>query len=375
MVTTDYKLFTPLPIGKDLVLKNRVVMGPMGRARTDKDSRAPNDLNVQYYGERAGAGLIVSEATPVSSQGYGWLGSPALYTQEHAAGWKKVVDRVHANGGKIFLQIWHMGRQAHSSFSPEAPEVVSASAIGITSGHTRNNKGEEVPYEVPRALETAEIAGIIDDYRKSATLAKQVGFDGVEIHGGNGYLVDQFLQSATNKRTDQYGGSIENRARFLLELIEALKTVWPSDRIAVRLSPNGAFAGMGSEDNVETFIYVLQQLSQLDLAYVAILDGFGFGYHDKAPLMTAYDIKSHYKGTVIAANSYTRDIAEGAIRSGAADAVCFARPYISNPDLAERFQNDWPLNPDASYADFWDSSRGAEGYTTFPAYATPKATK
>jgi N-ethylmaleimide reductase len=181
--------------------------------------------------------------------------------------------------------------------------------------------------------------------------------------------VDTFLQSSTNTRTDKYGGSFENRARFLLEIIEAIKQDWPSDRIGVRLSPNGGFASMGSVDNFEQFTYTAAQLDKLDLAYVAILDGFGFGYHDKGRLVTAFDIKKVYNGTVIATNSYTRDIAEGAVRSGAADLVGFGRLYITNPDLAERFQNDWPLNPDATYADYWTAEQGAEGYTTFPAYA------
>ncbi|TMW69069.1 hypothetical protein Poli38472_001228 [Pythium oligandrum] len=367
MATADYKLFTPLTLGNDFVLKNRVVFSPLTRARSNPKTRAPNDLNTLYYEQRAGAGLIITEATAISEQGFGWFGAPALYTQEHADGWKKVVDAVHAKGGKIVLQLWHMGRQAHSSFNSKN-EIVAPSAIAITQGQLRNAKGEHASYEVPRALETDEISAIVEDYRKCAELAKQVGFDGVEIHGANGYLIASFLQSVTNKRTDKYGGSIENRARFLLEVVDAIKTVWSSDRIGVRLSPNGSFGQMGSEDNVETYKYVFQQLSQHNLAYVALLDGFGFGYHGKCPLITVSDAKTHFKGTVFATNSYTRGIAEGVVRSGAADAVGFGRLYISNPDLAERFQNDWPLNADAEYADYWDASKGAEGYTTFPAY-------
>ncbi|TMW59772.1 hypothetical protein Poli38472_004842 [Pythium oligandrum] len=371
MVTTGYKLFTPLTLAKDLTLKNRVVVSPMTRARADKQTRVPNADNVLYYEQRAGAGLIITEATAVSEQGFGWFGAPGLYTQAHADGWKKVVDAVHAKNGKIFLQLWHMGRQSHSSFNPKN-EVVAPSAIGISQGQIRDAKGEHATYQVPRALETDEIPAIIEDYRKSAELAKQVGFDGVEVHGANGYLVDTFLQSSTNKRTDKYGGSIENRARFLLELVDALKTVYPSDRVAVRLSPNGAYAEMGSQDNYDTFTYVFQQLSQHNLAYLAVLDGFGFGYHDKDRLVTTFDAKTHFKGHVFATNSYTRDTAEGVVRSGAADAVGFGRLYISNPDLAERFENDWPLNADASYADYWDANQGSNGYTTYPAYAAPE---
>ncbi|TMW68980.1 hypothetical protein Poli38472_001136 [Pythium oligandrum] len=371
MATTGYKLFTPLTLGKDLTLKNRVVVSPMTRARADKYTRTPNADNVLYYQQRAGAGLIITEAAAVSEQGHGWFGAPALYTQEHADGWKKVVDAVHAKGGKIFLQLWHMGRQSHPSFNAKG-EVVAPSAIAVSQGQIRDAKGEHATYQLPRALETREIPAVIDDYRKSAELAKQVGFDGVEVHGANGYLVDTFLQSVSNKRTDQYGGSIENRARFLLELVDALKTVYPSDRVAVRLSPNGGYAEMGSQDNAETYTYVFQQLRQHNLAYLALLDGFGFGYHDKDDLLTVSDAKKHFQGHVIATNSYTRDIAEGVVRSGAADAVCFGRLYISNPDLAERFEHDWPLNADASYADYWDANQGSNGYTTYPAYTTPE---
>ncbi|TMW68986.1 hypothetical protein Poli38472_001142 [Pythium oligandrum] len=365
--TAGYKLFTPLTIGKDLVLKNRVVMAPLTRARADAATNTPNALLQLHYEQRAGAGLIISEGCGVSQQGLGWYAAPGLWNDVQLDGWKKVTDAVHAKNGKIFLQLWHMGRQSHSSFNP-ANEVVAPSAIVVAEGRIRNNKGEHVPYEMPRALETDEIPGIIEDYVKSAALAKKAGFDGVEVHGANGYLVDTFLQSSSNVRTDKYGGSIENRARFLLELVEGLKTVWPSDRVAVRLSPNGGFGGMGCEDNFEVFSYAIEQLSKHNLAYLAILDGFGFGYHDKGRLMTAFDAKKLFKGTVIAHNSYTRDIAEGAIRSGAADAVGFGRAFISTPDLAERFQNDWPLNSDVSFQAYWDSSMGAEGYTTPPAY-------
>jgi 2,4-dienoyl-CoA reductase-like NADH-dependent reductase (Old Yellow Enzyme family) len=367
MVTADYKLFTPLTIGKDLVLKNRVVMGPMTRARSDPVTREATELNATYYEQRAGAGLIISEATAVSEQGHGWYGTPALYTSGQAAAWKNVVDRVHLKGGKIFAQLWHMGRVAHPSFNSKN-EVVSASAIRLEDGHLRNVKGEHVPYETPRALLTEEIPDVVEDYCRSAQFAKDAGFDGIELHAANGYLIDQFLQSSANKRTDKYGGSIENRARFLLELVEAVKTVWPADRIGVRLSPNGGFSGMGNADNPEQFTYVLTMLGEYGLAYVALLDGVGFGYHDKARLLTVFDAKLAFKGLVLANNSYTRDIAEGAVRSGTADFVSFGRPFISNPDLAERFANDWPLNPDASYEAYWTSDKGAEGYIDFPAY-------
>ncbi|TMW66129.1 hypothetical protein Poli38472_003894 [Pythium oligandrum] len=298
----------------------------------------------------------------------GWLGTPALYTQDHADAWKKVVDAVHAKGSKIVLQLSHMGRQAHTSFNAKG-EIVAPSAIAIKEGHTVNAAGEAVSHQVPRALETHEIPLIVEDFRKSAALAKAVGFDGVEVHAANGGLADTFLQSVTNKRTDKYGGSIVNRANFVLEIVEALKTVWPSDRIGVRLSPNGAHGEVGSQDNYETYTYVLQQLSKHDLGYVALLDGVGFGYHNKCRVVTAFDAKKHFKGNVIANSSYTRDTAEGAIGSGSVDAVCFGRLHISNPDLAERFQNDWPLAPEAPHEHYWYGEKGAEGYVTYEAYS------
>uniref|UniRef100_K3XCE7 NADH:flavin oxidoreductase/NADH oxidase N-terminal domain-containing protein n=1 Tax=Globisporangium ultimum (strain ATCC 200006 / CBS 805.95 / DAOM BR144) TaxID=431595 RepID=K3XCE7_GLOUD len=330
MVTADYKLFTPLTIGKDLVLKNRVVMGPMTRARSDPVTREATELNATYYEQRAGAGLIISEATAVSEQGHGWYGTPALYTSGQAAAWKNVVDRVHLKGGKIFAQLWHMGRVAHPSFNSKN-EVVSASAIRLEDGHLRNVKGEHVPYETPRALLTEEIPDVVEDYCRSAQFAKDAGFDGMN------FTLQTDISLISSCSPPPTSGRI------------TVKTVWPADRIGVRLSPNGGFSGMGNADNPEQFTYVLTMLGEYGLAYVALLDGVGFGYHDKARLLTVFDAKLAFKGLVLANNSYTRDIAEGAVRSGTADFVSFGRPFISNPDLAERFANDWPLNPDASY--------------------------
>lgn len=363
-----YKLFTPLTLAKDLVLKNRIVLSPLTRARSEKEKHLPNDLNVEYYAQRAGAGLIISEATAIHPQGFGWYGAPALYNEEQVPGWKKVTDAVHAKNSTMFLQLWHMGRQAHSSFNPKN-EIVSASATQLQGSRLRNSKGEYTEYELARALETDEVAEVVEMYRYSAELAKKAGFDGVEIHGANGYLVDQFLQSVTNHRTDKYGGSIENRARFLLEIVEALKTVWPADRIGVRLAPNGVYGGMGSPDNYDQFVYTAEQLSKHNLAYLALLDADpSWGIHDKGRHVTLFDAKLHFKGTVMANVAYTRDKAEGALRSGAADLASFGRAYIANPDLAERFQNDWPLAefPDRKY--WWSADLGAEGYVTFEPY-------
>jgi len=365
--TKDYMLFTPLTLGEGLTLKNRIVHSPLTRARSDIHTRVPNEANAAYYEQRTNAGLIITEATAISEQGYGWYGAPALYNDDQAEGWRKIVQRLHERDGKIFLQLWHMGRQVHPSHNKEG-DVVSASANCYTEGRGRNNKGESVGFVTARPLETDEIAGVVEDYRKCAERAKQVGFDGVEIQAAGGYLIDLFLQSSTNQRTDQYGGAFENRARFLLEVVDAVKTVWPADRIGVRIGPNGAYGGVGSADNPEMFTYVLEQLSHHGLSYLAIQDGLGFGFTDKCRLMTVFDAKRAFKGVVMGNVSYTRDTAEGAIRSGSADFVGFGRLYMANPDLAVRFQNDWPLVPDLEYKYWWDANLGPDGYIGYSAY-------
>lgn len=370
MATLDsYTLFTPLELAKGLTLKNRIVYGPATRARADLKTRVPLDRMFTYYEQRAaGAGLIIAEACAVSEQAFGWWGSPALYNDEQEAAWKILVDRVHAKGGTIFLQLWHLGRNSHPSFHVKG-EVVSASASKL-SGTIRNSDGEHEPYVRARALELDEIADVVDDYRKCAKRAKAVGFDGVEVHGASGCLVDQFLQSSTNWRTDKYGGSFENRSRFLHEIVEALKTVYPADRIAVRLSPNGSAAEMGSEDNFEMFTYAIERLGAHGLAYLALLDGVLFADSDKSRHLSVFDAKKVFKGIVMSNNMLTRDVAEGLLRSGAADLVGFVRLYMANPDLAERFRNDWPLNTqEVPYEHFWDAHKGDEGYNSFPIYA------
>ncbi|RLN93587.1 hypothetical protein BBJ28_00027108 [Nothophytophthora sp. Chile5] len=364
----DYKLFTPLTLAEGLTLKNRIVNGPTGRARCDVDSHAPLERNAVYYEQRASAGLIVTEACAVSEQAFGWYGTPGLYTDAQQEGWRKVVERVHAKDGKMFLQLWHMGRQSHPSFHPTTHEVVSCSATKLEGGTTRDSRGEHTGFERARALTLEEISDVVEAFRATAERAKAAGFDGVEVLGGNGYLIDQFLQKCTNQRTDHYGGSFENRYRFLHEIVEALKTVYPPSRIAVRLSPNGSFGGMGSPDNAELFTYAFKRLAEHGLAYLAILDGFGMGYSSESRLLTAFDAKTAFKGIVMANNSYTRDTAEGVVRSGAADLVSFVRPFMSNPDLVERFQHNWPLNPLIEHQYLWNAHNGDEGFNVFEPY-------
>jgi len=313
---------------------------------------------------------LIAEATAISEEGYGWCNAPMISTEENAANWKKVTDSVHDKGGKIYIQLWHMGRQAHSSFHPSTGDIVSASAIPVGSGMTKNNKGENVEYETPRALTVEQIKETVQDYVKAARLSKTAGFDGIEIHSANGYLLDQFLQSCSNQRNDEYGGSMENRARFLMDVLDAIIAdgSFPADRIGIRLSPNGAFGGMGSEDNGVLFPWVAEKLSHYGLAYLHVMDGLGFGYHGKCPPVNAMQMKMAFKGPVMCNVGLTKDMAEGMLRSGACDLCCFGRLYISNPDLVERFENDWPLNPASSSHEDWWHAQGAKGYTDFPAY-------
>jgi len=272
----------------------------------------------------------------------------------------------------MYAQLWHMGRQSHSSFHPHTNKVLSASDIPMT-GNVKTIDGKDAPGEVPVPMTIEEIQETIQDFVKAARLSKEAGFDGVELHSANGYLLDQFLQSASNKRTDQYGGSMENRLRFLKEIVEALIAdgAYPANRIGFRISPNGAFGGMGSDDNDQMFPYVAKELNQYGLAYIHVMDGLGFGWHDKCSVVTVADIRKVWDGPIISNVGLTRDIAEGMIRSGATDLCAFGRPYMSNPDLVERFANDWPLAEEAPYMDWWHTP-GTSGYTDFPVYQPEK---
>ena len=349
---------------QDLSLDNRVVMAPLTRSRAGA-KRMPNALMAEYYAQRSGAGLIITEATTISPQANGWLHTPGIYTAEQTEAWKQVVDAVHAQGTPIFLQLWHTGRASHSSFQehnqlPVAPSAIKIEGDGI---HTANGKQ---PHETPRALETEEIPQIVEDYRVCAANAKQAGFDGVEIHSANGYIIDEFLQSKTNHRTDKYGGSIENRYQFLKEIVEAVLTVWDAGRVGIRLSPNGVYNDMGSPDYRETFTYVIEQLNSYRLGYLHVLDGLAFGFHELGEPMTIAEIRKIYEGTLMGNCGYDRHDAQQAIASGNADLIAFGRAYISNPDLVARFANNWELNPDADVAVWY--SFDAEGYTDFPTY-------
>ena len=355
-------LLSPFQLG-DLELKNRVALAPLTRARAGK-SRMPNGLMAEYYAQRASAGLLISEATVISRQAIGWLNSPGIYLDEQAQAWKQITQAVHDNGSKIFLQLWHMGRASHSSFH-EGELPVAPSAIKLNEEYIRTPLGK-VAYETPRALETKEIPLIVDDYKQAARRAKEAGFDGVEIHSANGYLIDQFLQSKTNQRTDIYGGSIANRCRFLLEVVTAITEIWPANRVGARLSPNGTFNDMGSPDFRETFTYIATELAPVGLAYLHVMDGLAIGFHELGKPMTLNDFREVFSGPLIGNCGYTQDSAELAIANKSADLIAFGRPFISNPDLVERFRNGWPLAPEADLS-LWYSFEKA-GYADFPAY-------
>lgn len=355
-------LFDELHIG-DLKLKNRIVLAPLTRGRAG-ESRIPNDLMAEYYSQRSSAGLLITEATVISSQGIGWIGSPGIYTQEMVDGWKKTTGCLREAQTPIFLQMWHCGRASHSDFhNGELP--VSASAVRLNGDQIHTPMGKK-DYEVPHALEDEEISVLINDYRVAAQNAKDAGFSGVEVHAANGYLLNQFLDSKTNKRSDRYGGSIENKYRLLGEVLAAVMEVWPSERVGVRLSPNGVFNDMGSPDFRETYLHVIKELSKLDLGYVHIMDGLAFGFHELGEAMTLSEFREHYKGVILGNCGYTKEDAEERLQAGLVDVAAFGRPFITNPDLVARFENNWPLNPSEDMS-LWYTP-GAEGYTNYTPY-------
>ncbi|MFW2364951.1 MAG: alkene reductase [Desulforhopalus sp.] len=360
---TTSSLFDPYSIG-DLHFKNRIAMAPMTRGRAG-DTRVPNDLMAEHYFQRSSAGLLITEATVISTQGIGWIGSPGIYTSEMVEGWRKVTQQVNPTGSQIFLQMWHCGRASHSDFhNGELP--LSASAVKLNGDQIHTPLGKK-DYETPRPMSIDDIRSTVDDYRKAAVNAREAGFAGVEVHSANGYLLNQFLDSKTNKRDDQYGGSPENKLRFLKEVLAAIFEVWPSQRVGIRLSPNGVFNDMGSEDFRETYLYTIKELGKLNLAYVHIMDGLAFGFHELGEPMTLSEFREHYSGTIIGNCGYTKEDAEERLAAGDVDIAAFGRPFISNPDLVERLQNGWPLAP---YDDMslWYTP-GAEGYTDYPNYS------
>jgi N-ethylmaleimide reductase len=364
-------LFSPLKVGP-YQLKHRLAMAPLTRMRAEKPSLAPRPLNVEYYAQRATpGGLVIAEASPVMVTGFGSPGVPGIYTEQQIEGWRKVVDAVHAKGGVIFLQLWHVGRVSHSSFQPGGVMPTAPSAVPIAADlKTGTADGKLAAYETPRALETVEISGIIEAYRQGAKNALAAGFDGVEIHGANGYLIEQFLQSNSNLRTDQYGGSIENRVRFLMEVTRAVIDVWGADRVGVRLSPYGVANGSGEADPMPLYTHAIQSLDPLGLAYLHFIEPRSSGAgraevnHQNVPSAMVL-FRPMWRGVLITAGGFTGETAEAAIAAGHADAIAFGRIFISNPDLPRRLQHGFQLTP-YNRATFYGGE--AAGYTDYPAH-------
>ncbi|MBB4565939.1 alkene reductase [Rhizobium leucaenae] len=361
------KLFEPTKLG-DISLANRIVMAPLTRNRSP--NAVPNDLNVKYYAQRATAGLIITEATAITHQGQGYADVPGLYTKEAIDGWKKVTDAVHANGGKIVVQMWHVGRISHTTLQPNGGKPVSSTsrrANAKTYLVNSDGTGAFADVSEPRALEASEIPGIIEDYRKAARAAIEAGFDGVEIHGANGYLIDQFLRADVNDRTDQYGGSIENRARFLFEVVDAVTKEVGAGRTAIRVSPVTPSGDASDPHPQALFTYVVEGLAKYGLAYIHVVEGQTGGARDFLPfdydaLHVAYRAAGG-KAAWMLNNGYNRDMAIEAVESGKADVVAFGKPFISNPDLVRRLKENAPLSA-LNQATLYGG--GANGYADYP---------
>jgi N-ethylmaleimide reductase len=364
-MSTSRDLFSPVRVGV-VDLKNRIVMAPMTRNRAGA-GLAPTSMNASYYGQRATAGLIVTEGSQVSPRGMGYPDTPGIYTDEQVAGWRLVTDAVHARGGKIFLQLWHVGRVSHPSLQPDGYVPVAPSAVA-PAGQVFTKEGPK-PFVTPRALELDEIQEVVGEFVHGARLAKRAAFDGVEIHGANGYLIDQFLQDNSNRRTDVYGGSVENRARFLLEVTEAVVGVWGAGHVGVRLSPRGTFNDMGDSDRKKTFSYAVSQLARFGLAYLHLYETVaGPGLETLAPgEPLTPELRRLFGGPVIVNGGYDREAAQDAVAGGAADLVAFGVPFIANPDLPERFAADVPLAAADSKTFYGGDERGYIDYPTWAA--------
>jgi N-ethylmaleimide reductase len=354
-------LFEPYKLGP-LTLANRIVMAPLTRNRAGA-GLVPSELAATYYAQRASAGLIITEATQVSAQAQGYQDTPGLYTPEQIAGWRQVTDAVHAKGGRIFVQLWHVGRVSHVDVQPGGAAPVAPSAIRAATKTFVNYGFADV--SEPRALELSELPGIVNDFRQAAANAIAAGFDGVEIHGANGYLLEQFIKDGANQRTDAYGGSVENRARLLLEVVAAVAKEIGADRTGVRISPVSPANGISCSDPQPQYDYIVEQLSALGIVYLHVVEGATGGPRDVAPFDYAA-LRSRFKQTYLANNGYNLEFAAVQLDAGKADLFAFGRPFISNPDLVDRLKSGAPLaqlNPATLYGG------GAAGYTDYPMLA------
>ena len=364
MQNSDIPLLQSYKMG-DLTLKNRVVMAPMTRSRANNEAHAPTQMHVKYYTQRAGAGLIITEGSQVSERAVGYINTPGIYTEEQVNGWSQVTKAVHDEGGKIFIQLWHCGRMSHPKFHdgelPLAPSAVNPNEKSYTPDGFEDTVA-------PKEMSVSEIKETVQEFKNAALMAKNAGFDGVEIHSSNGYLFHQFFNSNSNLRTDEYGGSIQNKARFFFEVLDAVNEIWDENRIGCRFNPslNDAFGITATEESIETFDYIINKLNAYDLAYIHLSEPFT----DVSDIEYLVDhIASHYreiyKGTLMINGGFDKEKGNKVIESGDADLVSYAKFYISNPDLVERFRHDWPIAE-------WDEDTfytpGEKGYTDYPAY-------
>ena len=360
------KLFETYKLGP-ITLANRLVMAPLTRNRAVPGTFVPSPLAADYYGQRASAGLLITEASQVSQQGQGYQDTPGIYSKDQVAGWRKVTDRVHERGGKIFIQLWHVGRISHVDLQANGAAPVTPSAIRA-KGKTFVN-GTFADVSEPRALELSEIPGIIDDFKRAAKNALEAGFDGVEIHGANGYLLDQFAKDGANKRTDAYGGSIENRARLMLEVSKAVAAEAGADRTGIRISPVTPANDIADSNTQPLFDHIVDGLSALKLVYLHVVEGATGGPRDFAPFDYA-SLRKRFTGAYVANNGYDFDLATKVLDANAADLIAFGKPFISNPDLVERLKKGAALND-------WDKTTfyggGAKGYTDYPTLAAEPA--
>jgi N-ethylmaleimide reductase len=372
----ERKLFSPLDVGR-MHLKHRVVMAPLTRSRSVQPGDVPGDLMLEYYGQRASdGGLVISEATAIAIAARGWFGAPGMYSDAQVTGWRRITDAIHAKGARMFSQLWHTGRASHISMrngaTPAAPSVIPHYFGPDTSAVVSTPDGWSKP-SPHRALDLSEITAIIEDYRKAAERAQAAGFDGVELHAANGYLLDEFLQDGSNKRTDAYGGSMENRSRLLMEAVAALVSVWGGNRVGVRIGPAGTWNEMGDSDPWALFGYVAEKLNDFGLAYLHIVEprvkGNVVTAEGQAPI-AAMRLRKIFKGRIIAAGGFEPATAEAVVESGDADLVAFGRYFLANPDLPKRIKLGLPLN---EYDRKTFYTFDATGYTDYPFYDDSRA--
>lgn len=358
--TMSSDLFVPVQLGP-YQLRNRIVMAPLTRSRAD-DEGVPGELQATYYAQRASAGLIVAEATNITPQAKGYIRTPGIWSKEQIAGWKLTTSAVHAQGGRIFLQLWHVGRVSHPDLQVGGALPVAPSAIAAEGVQAYTYEGFK-PLPTPRALETDEIAGIVKEYAHAARCALEAGFDGVEIHAANGYLLQQFLSDKTNKRTDQYGGSIENRTRLVVEVVDAVTKVWPAEKVGIRISPLTKFADIGDSDPEPLYLSLITQLNAFGLAYIHVVEGDTGNDRNPRGGFDLQSLRRAFRGLYIANNKYDLDLAVEARAENLADLVAFGRPFISNPDLVERLRSKAPL-ADPDQETFYAGE--AKGYIDYP---------